>query len=171
MKEKLVLGLVLLALAVSNLWSYNYGQYVEGLRAEAIASAQTATNAQAATEVVVAERKVEQAAQAEVNEVSFNAVIDQADLSVALAVANGTVDRLQRELETTRSNLSGEGSYSSLAERSAAATRASMVLSELYGKCERRVVEVVGLYQDARHRGLNCSTSYDNVRKVFNDGG
>lgn len=170
MNKYLALGLVLLLMA-SHWGAYQYGGYVRGLAATNTALVKVADNATAQTGLEVAERKVEQTAQAVVNEVSLNAVVDQATLATSLAIANGTVDRLQRELATTRNNLAGAGTYSGLAERSAAATRASMVLSELYGKCERRVVEVVGLYQDARHRGLNCSTSYDNVRKVFNDGG
>lgn len=170
MKKYLALGLVLLLVA-SHWGAYLYGDYVRGLVETAHALDKTATNAIAQTGLVVAERNTEQAAQAAVNEVSLNAVADQATLVTSLAIANGTVDRLQHELATTRNNLSGQGTYSGLAERSAAATRASMVLSELYGSCQRRVVEVTGLYQDARRRGLNCSTSYDNVRTVFNDGG
>lgn len=170
MNKYLALVLVLI-LGASHLGAYQFGVHVRDLKATAATSNQTASNAAAQTVLEVAERKVEQAAQAAVNEVSINAVYDQATLATSLAVANGTVDRLQRELEATRNDLSGKGTYSSLAERSASATRASMVLSELYGSCQRRVVEVTGLYQEARRRGLNCSTSYDNVSKVFNDGG
>jgi hypothetical protein len=169
--NKWFIGLALLLFATSNVWSYNHGVYIESLRAEAIASAQTATNATATTQAGVVERHVEQAAQAAVNEVTQYAVVDQTQLAAALAIANGTVDRLQSEFKTTRNNLSGAGSYSSLAERSASATRAAMVLSDLLGSCQRRVVEVTGRYQDARQRGLNCSTSYDKVSKVFADGG
>lgn len=170
MNKYLVLALVLL-LGASHLGAYQFGSHVRDLGAVAESAAQTALNATAQTGLEVAERKTEQRAQAAANEVTLNAVVDQTTLVSSLAVANGTVDRLQRELEATRNNLSGKGSYANLAERSAAATRASMVLSDLYGSCQRRVVEVTGLYQDARHRGLNCSTTYDNVRTVINDGG
>lgn len=170
MNKYLALGLVLL-LGASHTGAYQFGHHVRDLMASATESRQVAANATAQTGLEVAARKTEQTAQAVVYEVSKNAVLDQATLASSLAIANGTVDRLQRELASTRDNLSGKGTYSDLAERSAAATRASMVLSELYGSCQRRLVEVTGLYQDARHRGLNCSTTYDNVRTVFNDGG
>lgn len=169
MNKYLLIGLVLL-LGASHWGAYQYGDYVRGLTATASASEQVAVNATAQTGLVVAERKIEQQAQAAANEVSINAVVDQTTLVATLAIANGTVDRLQRELASTRDNLAGSGNYATLAERSASATRASMVLSELYGSCQRRVVEVTGLYQDARQRGLNCSTIYDNVRTVINDG-
>lgn len=169
--NKWIIGLAVLLLAASNVWSYNYGVYVEGLRAEATASAQTATNATATTQAGVVERTVEQAAQAVVNEVSSYAVVDQNELVTALAVANGTAERLRIELAKTRDNLNGSGSYASLAERSASATRAALVLSELYGKCQGRLTELAGAFDQAHSRGMTCSTSYDNVRKLMADGG
>lgn len=166
-----LIGAALLLLAATNIWSYNYGVHVKGLQAKAAASAQSADNAEATTQAVVVERKVEQAAQAAVNKVSFDGVIEQTDLATALAVANGTNDRLQRELEATRTNLSGTGDYASLAERSASATKAAMVLSDLYGSCQRRVVELAGAFDQSHSRGMKCSTSYDKVSKVFKDDG
>lgn len=164
-----LIGLALLV--ASNLWSYNHGLYVESMRAGAEASAQETVHAKATTVAVVVERKTEQAAQAAVNEVSLHAVMDQAELVSALAIANGTADRLHRELEATRDNLSGKGSYATLAERSASATQAAMVLSDLYSKCTARVVELAGAFDQSYSRGMNCSTSYDKVSTVFADGG
>lgn len=168
---KLWIAIGLLLLAISNVWSYNHGIAVESMRAGAEASAQKAVNAQATTDAVVVERKVEQAAQAAVNEVSFNGVVEQAELVSALAIANGTAERLHRELEATRANLSGQGSYADFGQRSASATQAAMVLSDLYGSCQRRVVELAGAFDQAHSRGMNCSTSYDKVSKVFKDDG
>lgn len=168
---KLWIAIGLLLLAISNVWSYNHGIAVESMRAGAEASAQKAMNAQATTDAVVVERKIEQAAQAAVNEVSFNGVVEQAELVSALAIANGTAERLHRELEATRANLSGQGSYADFGQRSASATQAAMVLSDLYGSCQRRVVELAGAFDQAHSRGMNCSTSYDKVSKVFKDDG
>lgn len=162
---------LLILLFVSNVWSYNHGLDVESKRAGAEASAQKATNAQATTDAVVVERKVEQAAQAAVNEVSNYAVMEQTELVSALAIATGTAERLQHELDQTRANLSGQGSYATLSERSASATKAAMVLSDLYGSCQRRVVELAGAFDQSYSRGMNCSTSYDKVSKVFKDDG
>lgn len=166
----LVRGLLVLLLLASYVGAYNYGIYVQGLRADAKASAQKTTNAEASTKEVVAERQTEQAAQAVVNGETLNAGLAQGDLLLALAVANGTADRLQRELAATRDNLSGKGSYTSLAERSASATKAAMVLSDLYGSCQRRLTEIAGAFDQSHSRGTSCSTTYDAVSKVFADG-
>lgn len=171
MINKWVVLLLLIVLAASHGAAYKYGEAHRELVAQVDVSTQTATNAVAQTKLVVGERQTEQAAQLAVNEVSQSAVLEQNDISVSLVVANSTVDRLQRELQATRDNLRGTGSYASLAERSASATKAAMVLSELYGSCQRRVVELAGAYDQAYSRGMICSTSYDKVSKVFKDDG
>lgn len=169
--NKWLITIAIIILASTHVFAYKFGEANQTLVSVADAATQAKTNAEATTVAVVVERQVEQAAQAAVNEVSTHAVVDQAELSSALAIANGTVDRLHRELEATRANLSGTGSYANLAERSASATKAAMVLSELYGSCQRKLVDLAGAFDQAHSRGLNCSTSYDKVSKVFADDG
>ena len=167
MINKWVVLLLLIVLAASHGAAYKYGEAHRDLVAQVDTSTQTATNAVAQTKLVVGERQTEQAAQLAVNEVSQSAVLEQNDLSVSLAVANSTVDRLQRELQATRDNLRGTGSYSSLAERSASATKAAMVLSELLDKSSKRNVELAGAADEARSRGNACEQAYDQVRAAF----
>lgn len=93
---------------------------------------------------------------------------EQERLRTVLTIAAGTSDRLRNELETTRSNLRGQGEYSSLADRSASATRAAMVLSELLGSCTGRLVDLGGAVDQAQSRGRQCEASYDSVRQLNN---
>lgn len=165
-----VLGLLLL-FGASNTIAYSWGVSNHTLVSVASSANLSADEAKTQTNVEVKERQVEQAAQAAVNEVSSYAFVDQSELVSALAIANGTAERLRNELQATRDNLNGTGSYASLAERSASATRASMVLSELYGGCQSRLTEIAGAFDQAYSRGLTCSTTYNKVRKLLADGG
>lgn len=113
------------------------------------------------------ERRFEQALQTAVQNTDA-AKAEQERLRAVVAVADGTHDRLLSELEITRANLRGQGDYSTLAERSVSATRAAMVLSDLFGSCSARLKDLGGAVDQAQSRGRQCELSYNTVRELSN---
>lgn len=113
------------------------------------------------------ERNLEQTMQTAVQDTEA-AKAEQERLRAVIAIADGTNDRLHNELEVTRANLRGQGNYSTLAERSASATRAAMVLSELFGSCSAQLKDLGGAVDQAQSRGRQCELSYNTVRELNN---
>lgn len=113
------------------------------------------------------ERTYEQSLQVAVQNTEA-AKTEQERLRTVIAVANGTNDRLHNELETTRANLRGQGIYSTLAERSASAARAAMVLSDLFEQSTGKLIELAEATDQAQSRGRQCELSYNTVRDLNN---
>lgn len=81
--------------------------------------------------------------------------------------ADGAVadaQRLRGELAKLQARLSGTGKATGPTISSASATRAAMVLSDLYGSCQGRLTELSGAFDRARIAGLACESAYDGLR-------
>lgn len=113
------------------------------------------------------ERNLEQTLQSAVQDTEA-AKTEQEHLRVVIAIADGTNDRLHDELEVTRANLRGQGIYSTLAERSASAARAAMVLSDLFEQSTGKLIELAEATDQAQSRGRQCELSYNTVRDLNN---
>lgn len=72
--------------------------------------------------------------------------------------------RLRDELAKLQARLSGTGKNTGAPVSSASATRAAMVLSELYGSCQSRLTELSSAFDRARIAGLACESAYGGLK-------
>lgn len=73
--------------------------------------------------------------------------------------------RLRDELAKLQTRLGGPRQGAGAAVSSASATRAAMVLSELYGNCQGRLTELSAAFDRARIAGLACERSYQGMKR------
>lgn len=92
----------------------------------------------------------------------------QRDATQALEQVRASADsadadnrRLRGELSKLQARLSGTGKVATTSVSSASATRAAMVLSELYASCQGRLAELGPAFDRARIAGLACERVYD----------
>ena len=162
MNKYWVLGLGLL-LALTHWQMYEWG-------ADSAKLSSTATTTQEKIVWVTKERTVEQAAQTAVDKVGTDVFLQQGDLLSSLAAANGTVDGLREQLDKANAKLGNQSNYSSVVAQRDAATKASLLFSELYQRSQGRLTELAGAYEDVRLTASGCISSYNQVRTTFNSG-
>lgn len=122
------------------------------LQAKALAAATTANRAE------------EQRRQTAVNEAGQDARIQT---TAAVADANAADAAGQRLHDTARQLANSArcaASDSAVAERSASASRAAMVLSDLFQRADQRAGELAKAYDAARIAGQACEAAYEGVR-------
>nr|WP_279653533.1 DUF2514 family protein [Pseudomonas morbosilactucae] len=112
----------------------------------------------------VAEREKEQARQNSINKVIQDGqqVIDQAtaDAASARTVAGG----LQRTVDDLAGRLAAQASsHSCTAAASQAASRAVMVLADVFKRADERAGELAADADQSRGRGVTCERAYDGV--------
>lgn len=73
-------------------------------------------------------------------------------------------ERVRGELAKLQARLGGASKSPATGTSSASATRAAMVLSDLYGSCQSRLGELSAAFDRARIAGLACEASYDSLR-------
>lgn len=95
----------------------------------------------------------------------------QRDATQALEQVRASADsadadnrRLRGELDKLQARLRGTGKVAATPISSASATRAAMVLSELYGSCQSRLAELSPAFDRARIAGLGCERACDGAR-------
>lgn len=74
--------------------------------------------------------------------------------------------RLRDELAKLQARLSGTGKATGTPVSSASATRAAMVLSDMYGSCQGRLTELSSAFDRARIAGLACEAAYEGLTKA-----
>lgn len=151
--------LILLAMAVSfgaawRVQDWRYGEQLAGLaksQAENIASAERRARAE------------EQRRQATLEKVGSDA---REELKAATADA-GIADAIGNRLHVEASKLAASGcsSDSGAAQRGASASRAAMVLSDLFQRADKRAGELAAAYDRAKIAGLSCELAYQLVRE------
>lgn len=152
-----VLVLVLMGGAAGAAWQvqdWRYGERLAGLaktQAENIASAERRARAE------------EQRRQAILEKVGSDA---REDFKAATADA-GIADAIGNRLHVEASKLAASGcsSDSGAAQRGASATRAAMVLSDLFQRADKRAGELAAAYDRAKIAGLSCELAYELVRE------
>lgn len=112
-----------------------------------------------------AARAKEQALQQQAEKVQRDATQALETARTDAAGERAATDRMRGELAKLQTRLSGTGASAPAGTSSASATRAAMVLSELYGVCQGRLGEVSSAFDRARIAGLACEASYDGLRR------
>lgn len=150
-----VLILALMASAAGVTWQvqdWRYGKQLAEIGKD---------QALAITEAGNTARQEEQRRQSAVNKEAS----DAREQNMAAAVDAGTADaaggRLHVEADKFAATACGDPG---VAQRSASATRAAMVLSELFQLADKRAGEMAAAYDRARIAGLACERSYEAVR-------
>lgn len=150
-----VLILVLMASAAVVTWQVQEWRY--GKQLADIGKAQ----ALAITEAGNTTRQEEQRRQSAVNKEASNA----REQNKAAAVDAGTADAAGGRLHVEAGKFAATAcSDPGTTQRGASATRAAMVLSELFQRADKRAGEMAAAYDRARIAGLACERSYEAVR-------
>ena len=149
-----VLILVLMASAAGVTWQVQEWRYGEKLsdidRDQALAI--TAAGEKA--------RQEEQRRQSAVNKEASNA----REQNKAAAVDAGAADAAGERLHVEAGKLAATACVDpGAAQRGASATRAAMVLSELFQRADKRAGELAAAYDRARIAGLACERSYQSL--------
>lgn len=124
-------------------------------------------NTDDATAQAVAEsaaRAKEQADQQHAEKVQRDATQALETARTEAAGERAATDRVRSELAKLQTRLRGTGASAATGTSSASATRAAMVLSDMYGSCQSRLGEVSSAFDRARIAGLACEASYDGLR-------
>ncbi|MBF6029691.1 DUF2514 domain-containing protein [Pseudomonas sp. P115] len=152
-----ILAAVLLAMAITaaGTWQVQENRYGKKLadieRDQAIAI----TNAGAAA------RQEEQRRQTSVNKEASDAREQNKAAAVDAGTADAGGDRLHVEAGKFAATACADPGA---AKRGASATRAAMVLSDLFQRADKRAGELAVAYDRARIAGLACERSFDSMR-------
>jgi hypothetical protein len=152
-----ILAAILVGAAISaaGTWQvqdWRYGkQLAEIGKAQAIAIAEAGSSA----------RQEEQRRQSAVNKEASNAREQNKIADVDARTADAAGDRLHVEAGKFAATACGDPGA---AQRGASATRAAMVLSELFQRADKRAGELAAAYDRARIAGLACEASYHSIR-------
>jgi hypothetical protein len=160
----LAYGLVVLA-AVGLCWwvlasAYGRGEVASDLRWQAKWSYQQALQAKALAAATTANRTEEQRRQTAINQVANDARQQQGEAGADAAVADAAGERVREQAGKLAAGASCTASDSGTAQRSASATRAAMVLSDLFQRADKRAGELARAYDQARIAGLACEAAY-----------
>jgi hypothetical protein len=157
------LVLIILACAGVLYGSYHHGVTVTDLRWKALWADQQVLQAKGLAAATTANRTEEQRRQTAINQVGNDA---REQTKVAIADASGADDAGER-VRAEAANLAARSTCSSsdtgAAERGKAASRAAMVLSELFQRADKRAGELARAYDGARIAGLACERAYQGL--------
>ena len=161
MKAGVILLLVALA-ASALLGAYHHGLSVKDAEWQSQWNARDTRDAQAKAESEAAARTREQAYQQSINKAVQDGqrTIDQAtaDASAARASADGL--RGAADALAARLAASQVGGHSCTAAASQAATRAVMVLADVFKRADQRAGDLAADADQSRGRGVTCETAY-----------
>lgn len=155
-----------LALIFCSLWlTYSHGLSVKDAEWQARWNARDAGDQQAWGLEQEQARTEEQRRQAAVNEVSKDARKDQVAAIADAVHADAAGDRLHVAANDLATRASCPASDPGAADRSQAARRAAMVLSDLLARADKRAGELAKAYDGARIAGLACERSYGSLTR------
>ncbi len=156
------IGAVLLALGALY-GAYHHGVSVTDVTWQALWAARDTRDSDARAANEYAARSREQSYQQAINKVVQDGqrTIDQltADASAERASRNGVqleADKLAARLATSQA-----GGHSCTAATSAAATRAAMVLADVFKRADERAGDLAGYADQSRARGLTCEQAFE----------
>jgi hypothetical protein len=109
-------------------------------------------------------RAEEQRRQGAVNEAGNDARIQTVKAGADAVVADAAGQRLHDAARDLASRASCAAGGAAVAKRGASATRAAMVLSDLFQRADQRAGELAKAYDAARIAGVACEAAYDGVR-------
>lgn len=152
---------VVAALAASHWFAYSHGKSTERTAWQAQWAQRDADDANARATAEQAARAKETADQLHAEKVQRDATQALEQERLNAAGERAATERVRSELAKLQARLGGAGKSPATGASSASATRAAMVLSDLYGSCQSRLGEVSSAFDRARIAGLACEASYD----------
>ncbi|WLH87868.1 DUF2514 family protein [Pseudomonas sp. FP453] len=147
---------ILLAIAVTAAGTWQVQDYRYGEQLAKIGEAQALAITKAGDEA----RQEEQRRQSAVNKEASDAREQTKAAAVDAGTADAAGDRLHVEAGKFAAAACGD---TGAAQRGASATRAAMVLSELFQRADKRAGELAVAYDRARIAGLACERSYQSL--------
>ena len=156
---------VVLALSASHWFAYSHGKSTERIAWEARWGKRNTDDATAQATAEQAARAKEHADQLHAEKVQRDATQALEQERLNAAGERAATERVRGELAKLQTRLGGTGTGTATGPGSASATRAAMVLSDLYGSCQSRLGEVSSAFDRARIAGLACEASYDELTR------
>ncbi|WP_346829449.1 DUF2514 domain-containing protein [Pseudomonas abietaniphila] len=155
---------VLIAISVVLYGAYSHGESVADTRWEAKAADQQALQAKGLAAATTINRNEEQRRQAAINQVGKDAREQTKSAVADDAGADAAGDRVRKQAGAFAVGASCAPVDPGAARRSASATRAAMVLSDMFQRADERAGELAKAYDAARIAGLACERSYSSLR-------
>ncbi|MDB5995282.1 MAG: hypothetical protein JWP42_2418 [Pseudomonas sp.] len=144
--------------------AYSHGESAADLRSQAKWDDQQTLQAKGLAAAATENRTEEQRRQTAVNQVMSDARKQQVAASNDGAGADAIGERVREQAGRLASNASCTAGDTGVAERGKAASRAAMVLSDLFQRVDKRAGELAKAYDSARIAGLACEMAYDGLR-------
>ncbi|SEQ29554.1 Protein of unknown function [Pseudomonas sp. NFACC02] len=151
---------ILLIIAAVLYGAYRHGESVADARWQLKFADQQNLQAKGLAAATTANRAEEQRRQAAVNQVGNDARQQQAAAIVDASGADAAGERVRDQAGKLAAGASCATVNSGTARRSASATRAAMVLSDLFQRADKRAGELARAYDAARIAGLACEKAY-----------
>lgn len=148
-----LLAAILLAIVITAASTWQVQDWRYGERLASLEKAQVLAIAEAGNVA----RQEEQRRQEAVNKEASNAREQNKAAAVDAGAADAAGERLHADASKFAATACGD---TGVAQRGASATRAAMVLSDLFQRADKRAGELAVAYDRARIAGLACERSY-----------
>ncbi|MGV6394498.1 DUF2514 domain-containing protein [Pseudomonas caspiana] len=156
--------LAVIALVFGILYAaYSHGVTVTDSKWKAVWADQALLQAKGAAAATTTNRTEEQRRQTAANQVGTDAREQIKTTADAGAAADAAGDRVRSEAGSLAARASCTGSDPGVTERGKAATRAAMVLSDMFQRADKRAGELAKAYDGARIAGLACEAAFDSL--------
>ncbi|WP_430491839.1 DUF2514 domain-containing protein [Pseudomonas fulva] len=157
---------VAMVLAASHWGAYEHGRSVEQAKAgQALAQRDSGDRLAEVIGERSARQQEHQRAQAQ-EEARVHAYEQHQAADADAAGADAAGQRLRNEGVKLAATVSCPGTDTAAVARGQAATRATMVLSDLLARADARAGELAKAYDQARIAGVQCEREYDGMRSV-----
>lgn len=169
MRVKLLAYALAVAAAAALAWwalssAYGRGESAANLRWQAQWDDQKALQAKGLAAATAASRAEEQRRQSAVNEVANNARQQQAAAAADAFGADAAGERVREQAGKLAAGSGCAAGDAGAAQRSKAATRAALVLSDLFQRADKRAGELARAYDASRVAGLACENAYSGLK-------
>jgi hypothetical protein len=154
---------VLLIIAAVLYGAYHHGESVADARWQLKWADQQMLQAKGLAAATTENRTEEQRRQTAINQVGNDARQQQAVASADAVSADAAGDRVRDQAGKLAASASCTTGDPGATERSKTATRAAMVLSDMFQRADKRTGELARAYDAARIAGLACESSYSSL--------
>jgi len=159
-------ALILLAAALGILYAaYSHGVMVTDAKWNAKWADQQVVQARNAAAAATLNRDEEQRRQSAANKVGSDARAQIKTATDAGTTADAAGDRVRNQAGKLAAGARCSPIDTDAAERGQAATRAALVLSDLFQRADKRAGELAKAYDSARIAGQACEGAYDSLRE------